>query len=77
MPATSPRPDEPDVHVRLVWDGAGDPLVLDYRACVSAATAFLADWTRSHSPQLRLLLVDDDPAGLPRMKCEYLWSSPC
>ncbi|MFF3224110.1 hypothetical protein ACFYV7_15060 [Nocardia suismassiliense] len=71
------------MHIRFAYqaDDSGTPVVIDDRwASKSPATAFLADFERSHNPRLAAYLVDDDPTADAdqtklRLNCEELWDS--
>ncbi|ATL67403.1 hypothetical protein CRH09_15555 [Nocardia terpenica] len=68
----SPRPDEPDLHLRIRYADRN----FDYAACRTAATNFLEGWQRSHHPAVSAEVVRDDWAQLTRLPCEDLWLTP-
>lgn len=66
----SPRPTEPDVHVRITYADR----VFDFHACSTAATNFLNGWRRSHLPDATASVVPDVWAHeYHRLPCEELW----
>ncbi|MEV0298193.1 hypothetical protein [Nocardia sp. NPDC050710] len=73
MPAGgSPRPDEPDLHLRFT---TGD-IVFDFRGCRTAVANFLDKWADSHHPDLSAAEVLDGLIPTRRMPCEELWLHP-
>ncbi|MGQ4598363.1 hypothetical protein [Nocardia sp. R6R-6] len=67
-PTTSPRPEEPDVHLSVFLHGAR----FDYAACRTAALAFIHDHqVRHHADAVSIL--SGDPTGMPRLPCERLF----
>lgn len=72
-PKISPRPQEPDVHVRITYAGS----VFDFCACLTAANNFLRVWQRSHLPDATASAVPDVWAhDYRRLPCEVLWLTP-
>jgi hypothetical protein len=65
---TTPRPGEPDVHLRVQLDG----LSLDFAACHTAALRFVQEW-RALRPSADLTVISGDALGLPRLPCERLY----
>ncbi len=66
---SSPRPSEPDVHLRFLWANQ----VFDCRGCRTAVQNFLRKWSDGHNPAITAVEL---PGGfLPdnRMPCEELW----
>ncbi|WP_024800573.1 hypothetical protein [Nocardia sp. BMG51109] len=68
----SPRPDEPDVHVRVTYADTA----FDYIACKTAARNFLCRWQRSHHPGATATEVRDHATTLQRLPYEELWLTP-
>ncbi|MBF6192889.1 hypothetical protein [Nocardia implantans] len=68
---TTPRPEEPDVHLRVLLGG----LSLDFAACHTAAVRFIKEW-RSVRAAADLIVVPGGTAGLPRLPCERLYLQP-
>ncbi|WP_157172653.1 hypothetical protein [Nocardia exalbida] len=68
---TTPRPEEPDVHLRVLL---GD-LSLDFAACHTAAVRFIREW-RAVRIAADLIVVPGDTAWLPRLPCERLYLHP-
>ncbi|WP_327111722.1 hypothetical protein OHB12_26590 [Nocardia sp. NBC_01730] len=68
---TSPRPEEPDVHLSVFLHGAR----FDFAACLTAALLFIQDHqTRHHADAVTVL--PGDTAELPRLPCERLFLEP-
>lgn len=68
--AHSPRPDEPDVHLRFTFADKQ----FDFLACTTAATNLLRGWHRSHHPRVTITVVENPQAApLSRLPCETLW----
>ncbi|BDT89768.1 hypothetical protein [Nocardia cyriacigeorgica] len=67
---TSPRPNEPDVHLSVFLHGAR----FDYAACASAAAEFLREWSRRHTESA--VILPSDATGLTRLPCERLYLEP-
>ncbi|BDU02491.1 hypothetical protein IFM12276_55190 [Nocardia sputorum] len=68
---TTPRPEEPDVHLRVLLCG----LSLDFAACHTAAMRFIREWCAVRAAA-DLVVVPGDAAGLPRLPCERLYLPP-
>jgi hypothetical protein len=68
---TTPRPNEPDVHLRVLLDG----MSLDFAACHAAAMRFVQEW-RAVRAASDLLVVPGGAAELPRLPCERLYLEP-
>ncbi|CRY84582.1 hypothetical protein SAMN05421776_11344 [Nocardia farcinica] len=68
----SPRPGEPDVHLRFVWADR----VFDYRGCRSAVKNFLRKWSQGHNPAITAVELFDGFLPDHRMPCEELWLLP-
>ncbi len=68
----SPRPDEPDVHVRFTYGGT----YFDFAACRTAAANFMTKWQSSHNPTVTATVVRDGLTRFLRLPCEDLWLSP-
>ncbi len=72
-PRKSPRPTEPDVHVRITYADR----VFDFSACSTAAINFLTGWQRSHLPDATASVVPDvRTPDYQRLPCEGLWLTP-
>lgn len=65
----SPRPHEPDLHVRFRYGTVS----FDYLACRTAVENLLEHWTRSHNPGLTVGVVADGLAQPTRLPCESIW----
>ncbi|MEV6341137.1 hypothetical protein AB0M12_41260 [Nocardia vinacea] len=64
----SPRPDEPDIHVRVFLHGVR----LDYAACLTAALIFTHEHQRRHYADA--VTIDlGDTSRYPRLPCERLF----
>lgn len=64
----SPRPDEPDIHVRVFLHGVR----LDYVACLTAALIFTHEHQRRHYADA--VTIDlGDTSRYPRLPCERLF----
>ncbi|MGW5728258.1 hypothetical protein [Nocardia beijingensis] len=70
-PQLSPRPEEDDVRLSIQFHD----LRLEFAACTTAAMRFVQDWRAYHYPDA-VTVVPGDPAGLPRLPCERLYSEP-
>jgi hypothetical protein len=68
---TTPRPEERDVHLRVLLDG----ISLDFAACHTAAVRFIREW-RAVRVAADLIVVPGDTTGLPRLPCERLYLQP-
>ncbi|ATL65872.1 hypothetical protein CRH09_06230 [Nocardia terpenica] len=72
-PGISPRPGEPDVHVRITYADTA----FDFSACSTAAINFLIGWQRSHLPDATASVVPDVWVHeYHRLPCEELWLTP-
>jgi hypothetical protein len=69
---TSPRPDEPDTHLRFVWADR----VSDYCGCQTAVANFLRKWSECHNPAITAVEIFDGLLPDHRMPCEELWLQP-
>lgn len=68
---TSPRPDEPDVHLSMSLRG----IRFDFRACLTAALLFVQDSQhRRYIEDLRI--IDDECSTMRRMANERLFLEP-
>jgi hypothetical protein len=70
MCATSPRPEEPDLHIQF---SSALGVVIDVCACRSAALHFVAAWRKCHPPDQVVRLVPDGCTAFPRLGTERLW----
>lgn len=68
----SPRPEEPDTHLRVISGG----LVADFSGCVSAVRNFLRECRIHPRPSITALEVSDGYLPKHRMPCEVLWLHP-
>ncbi|MFC9965179.1 hypothetical protein ACFV24_16170 [Nocardia fluminea] len=68
----SPRPDEPDTHLRVISAG----LVVDFRGCRTAVRNFLRDWLSHPHPSITAAEIRDGFLPINRMPCEELWLHP-
>ena len=69
----SPRPSEPDVHLRFLWADR----VFDYRGCRTAVQNFLRKWSEeAHNPAITAVEIVDGFLPDHRMPCEELWLLP-
>ncbi|MBF6167431.1 hypothetical protein IU486_22120 [Streptomyces gardneri] len=68
---TTPRPGEPDVHLRVLLDG----LSLDFVACHTAAMRFISEW-RAGRAAADVTVVPGGALDLPRLPCERLYLDP-
>ncbi|UGT70033.1 hypothetical protein LTT66_07635 [Nocardia gipuzkoensis] len=68
---TTPRPEEPDVHLRVLLDG----MSLDFAACHTAAMRFILEW-RAVRAAADVTVVPGGALGLPRLPCERLYLEP-
>lgn len=68
----SPRPEEPDTHIRFVWGSE----VFDYCGCRTAVGNFLGKWAQCHNPAVTAVEVFDGHLPATRMPCEELWLQP-
>ncbi|MFG3617835.1 hypothetical protein ACW9HR_05140 [Nocardia gipuzkoensis] len=68
---TTPRPEEPDVHLRVLLDGVS----LDFAACHTAAMRFIREW-RAVRPAADLTVIPGSTIALPRLPCERLYLEP-
>lgn len=65
----SPRPDEPDAHIRFI----GMAGVFDFVGCWTAVQNFLNKWAESHNPNVSVVEINDGCTDFRRMPCEELW----
>ncbi|MGY4103924.1 hypothetical protein ACW2Q0_30860 [Nocardia sp. R16R-3T] len=65
---TTPRPHDPDVHLRVVLDGVG----LDFAACRTAAMQFIKEWRRAR-PADYIAVIPGSATGLVRLPGERLF----
>lgn len=70
--STSPRPGEPDVHLRFLWADR----VFDCRGCRTAVKNFLQKWSDGHNPAITAVELLDGFLPDHRMPCEELWLQP-
>ncbi|NQE68948.1 hypothetical protein NG2371_03412 [Nocardia gamkensis] len=68
-PNASPRPGEPDLHVRFCCG----PVIFDYLACKTAVDNLVSHWANSHNPQVTLCVMSDHTAQPSRLPCEATW----
>ncbi len=64
----SPRPEEPDIHLRIFLHGVR----MDFVACLTAAFQFAQDWRIHHGPDA-VTVVPGSTAGLRRLPNERLY----
>ncbi|MEU6189058.1 hypothetical protein [Nocardia sp. NPDC047038] len=69
---TSPRPDEPDVHLSMSLRG----IRFDFRACVTAALLFIQDNQQRRYIEDVRIIPGDAGAALRRMANERLYLEP-
>lgn len=65
----SPKPDEPDMHLRISWKD----LEFHYAACRTAGTSFLSKWQESHIPCANAIEIRDGALPDRRLPCEETW----
>lgn len=68
----SPRPNEPDTHLRVFSDG----LVVDFCGCRTAVRNFLHDRLSHPHPSITAIEISDGSLPNQRMPCEALWLHP-
>ncbi len=68
----SPRPAEPDTHLRVITGG----LVVDFCGCRTAVRNFLHDWLSRPHPSITASEIRDGFLPYRRMPCEALWLDP-
>ncbi|ONM47628.1 hypothetical protein B0T44_00835 [Nocardia donostiensis] len=66
---SSPRPEEPDVHLSVFLHG----IRFDFAACLTAALLFVQEW-RAHSGEISVL--PGRAQELSRLPCERLYLEP-
>lgn len=67
---SSPRPEEPDVHLSMFLHSAR----FEFAACVTAALLFVQEWRTIRSEEITVL--PGHPHGLSRLPCERLFLEP-
>lgn len=68
---TTPRPHEPDVHLRVHLGGVS----LDFAACRTAAMRFLREWRTVRAAE-DIAVIPGNAIGLARLPCERLYLEP-
>jgi hypothetical protein len=68
---TSPRPDEPDVHLSVFLHGAR----FDFAACLTAALVFIQDHQARHYTDA-VNVLPGNTNDLPRLPNERLYLEP-
>jgi len=67
----SPRPDEPDIHLRFTT--ASRDFVIDVIACATAASNVLQHWQDRPATELEVRVVRGARCDCPRLAAERLW----